>query len=63
MSVKWDSYGATEHAKECHWQFEWLHPETVRISPCMYERKIGEALEINKLRTINKKKPNLQSFE
>ena len=35
--------------------FEWLHPKTVRISPYMYERKIREALEINKLKTITEK--------
>ena len=55
MSGKWESYGATEHTKECHGQFNWLHPKTVRISPYMYERKIREALEINKLKTINEK--------
>ena len=47
MSGKWESYGATEHTKECHGQFDWLHPKTVRISPYMYERKIRETLEIN----------------
>ena len=30
-------------------------PKTVRISPYIYERKIREALEINKLKTINEK--------
>ena len=53
MSGKWESSGAPEHTKECHGQFDWLHPKTVRISPYMYERKIREALEINKLKTIN----------
>ena len=55
MSGKWEPSGATEHTKEYHEQFNWLHPKTVRISPYMYERKIREALEINKLRTINEK--------
>ena len=36
-------------------QFDRLHPKTVRISPYMYERKIREVLEINKLKTINEK--------
>ena len=40
MSGKWESSGATEHTKECHEKFDWLHPKTVRISPYMYERKI-----------------------
>ena len=55
MSGKWESSGATEDTKECRGQFEWLHSKTVRISPYMYERKIREALEINKLKTINEK--------
>ena len=49
MSGKWEPFGATEHTKECHGQFDWLHPKTVRISPYINERKIREALEINKL--------------
>ena len=57
-SGKWESSGATEHTKEWHGQFDWLHPKTVRISPYMYERKIHEGLEINKLRTINEKDKN-----
>ena len=32
MSGKWESSGATEHTKECHGQFDWLHPKIVRIS-------------------------------
>ena len=55
MSGKWRSSGATEHTKECHGQFDWLHPKTVRISPYIYERKIREVLEINKLKKINEK--------
>ena len=55
MSGNWESSGATEHTKECHGQFDWLHPKTVRISTYLYEIKIREALEISKLRTINEK--------
>ena len=55
MNGKWKSSGATEHTKECHGQINWVHTKTVRISPYMYERKIREALEINKLKTINEK--------
>ena len=55
MSGKWESSGATEHTKECHGQFDMLHPKAIRISPYMYERKIREMLEINKLKTINEK--------
>ena len=55
MNGKWESFGATEHTKECHGQFDWLHSKTVLISPYMYVRKIREALEINKLKTINER--------
>ena len=55
MSGKWESSGATEHTKQCHGQFDRLHPKTVRISPYMYKRKICEAFKINKLKTINEK--------
>ena len=55
MNGKWESSGAADHTKECHGQFDWQHPKTARISPYMYERKIREALEINKLKTINEK--------
>ena len=31
MSGKWESSGATDHTKECHGQFNWLHLKTVTI--------------------------------
>ena len=31
MNGKWDSSGATEHTKECHEQFHWLHPKKGRF--------------------------------
>ena len=55
MSGKRESPEGTEHTKECHGQFEWLRTKIVRISPCMFERKIHEVLKIKKLKTINKK--------
>ena len=55
MSGKWESSRATGHTKEHHGQFDWLHPKTVCNTPYIYERKILEVLEINKLRTINEK--------
>ena len=55
MSGKWESFRATEHTKECHGQFDWMHQKTVHISSYIYERKIHEALKRNKLKTINKK--------
>ena len=45
MSGKYESSGAAEHTKECHGQFDWLHPKTLHISPYMYERKNRKALK------------------
>ena len=33
MSGKWESSWGTEHTKECHVQFDWLHPKTKKESP------------------------------
>ena len=55
MNGKWESSVATEQTKECHGQFDWLHPKTVHNSPYVYERKIRKVLKISKLRTINEK--------
>ena len=48
----WESSGATEHCKSCHGQFNWLHPDTLSVVPNFRERKIREALEINRARTL-----------
>ena len=50
----WESSGATEHTKECHGQFNWIHPRTIAVMSNMYKRKVCEALEINRLKTLNK---------
>ena len=55
MNGKQESSGATEHTKDCHGQFDWLHWKTVCISLYMYKRKIHKALKISKLKTINEK--------
>ena len=55
MSGKWESFGATEDTNKCLGQFSQLHPKTMHISPQMCKIKIRESLEIDKLRTINKK--------
>ena len=47
ISGKLESSKAREHTKECYGQFNWLHPETVCISPYMCKRKIREALRTN----------------
>ena len=48
-----ESSGATKHIKELHGQFNWIHPRTITLISNMYERKVCEALEINKLKTLN----------
>ena len=49
----WESSGATEQAKECYGQFNWTHPRTIAVMLNMYKRKVREALEINRLKTLN----------
>ena len=41
--------------KRMPWTIRQAASETICISPYMYERKVSEALEINKLKTINEK--------
>ena len=41
------SSGATEHTKECHGCFDWLHPKTLSIKNRYYDRKVRESLEID----------------
>ena len=52
MVGKWSSSGVTEHSKNCHGQFNWLHPKTICAISNYRERKIRESLEINNLETI-----------
>ena len=60
MSGKWESSWATEHPKECHGQYAFLSASRIFLSHIyMYKRKIREALEIGKLRTINEKDKNV----
>ena len=51
MAEKWEASGATEHSKDCHGRFNWLHLETVAKLSKIHERKIRESLEINNLDT------------
>ena len=30
---KWVASGATEHSRDCHGQFNWLHPKTLQNCP------------------------------
>ena len=53
IKANWESSGATEHTKECHGQFSWIHPRTIAILSIMYERKLCEALQITRLKTSN----------
>ena len=51
MKGKWEALGATEHSKDFHGHFNWLHPKTLAKLPNMPERKIRESLKINNLET------------
>ena len=43
----WTSSGATEHTKECHGYFDWLHRKTLSMKNRYYDRKVRESLEID----------------
>ena len=43
----WSSSGATEHTKECHGHFDWLHPKTLGMRNRYYDREVWESLEID----------------
>ena len=49
MTGKWKGLGATEHSKECHGRFDWLHAKTLAKLSNIHERKLRESLEINNL--------------
>ena len=51
MAGKWEASGATEHSKECHGRFNWLHPKTLAKLLNIHKRKIRVSLEINNLET------------
>ena len=54
IKSNWESSGTTEHTKECHGQFNWIHPRAIAVMSNMYKRKVREALEINRLKILNK---------
>ena len=51
MAEKWEVSRATEHSKQFHGRFNWLHPKTPAKLSNIHERKISEWLEINNLET------------
>ena len=51
MAGKWEASSATEHSKDCHVPFNWLHPKTLAKLSNILERKIRESLEINNVET------------
>ena len=53
---KWESSGATEHCLECHGQFNWINPKTLSTEQQYHRRKIREALEIKKTKTMKRRK-------
>ena len=48
-----ESSGAAEYTKECHEQFNWIQPRAIAVISKMYKRKVREALEINRPKTLN----------
>ena len=53
MKGNWESSGATEHTKEWQGQISWIYVRTIAVMSNMYKRKVCEALEINRPKTIN----------
>ena len=51
MTGRWEASGATEHSKDYHGRFNWLHSKTLAKLSNINERKIRESLEINNLET------------
>ena len=49
IAGKWEASGTTEHSKDCHGRFIWLHPKTLAKLSNIHERKIRESFEINNL--------------
>ena len=43
----WSSSGPTEHTKECHDHFDWLHTNILSMKNRYYESKVRESLEID----------------
>ena len=46
-----EASGAPKHPKDCHGEFNWLHPKTLAKLHNIHECKIRESLEINNLET------------
>ena len=49
----WESPHVTEHTKKCHGKFNWIYLKTIIVLLNMYKRKVHEAFEINRLKTLN----------
>ena len=59
MAGKWEASGATEHSRDCHGRFNWLHPRALGKLSNIHKQKIRESLEINILETkAEYKKPS-----
>ena len=48
----WSSSGATEHTKECHDRFDWLHPKTLSMKNRYYDSKSLEWRELLEIEGI-----------
>ena len=51
MAGKWETSGASQHSKNCHGQFNWLHPKAFAKLSNIHKREIKKSLDINNLET------------
>ena len=51
MAGKCETSGPTKHSKDCHGQFNSLHPKTLAKVSNVHERKTRESVQINNLVT------------
>ena len=40
----WESSSTTEHTKECHGQFSWIHPRTIAVMLNIYKKRCVKPL-------------------
>ena len=50
-SGKWDKTGLSTHAKNCHGQIDWNGVKTLKTESNKFDRKVREALEIQRNET------------
>ena len=51
MAEKWKASDGTEHSKDCHGLFNWVHRKALAKLDNIHERTIRESLEVSNLDT------------